>query len=226
MSLTAVAFDLDSTLSYYPLSTREVMQQAFAAVDAADRISDFEEAAARYDAAWAETERRSASVLETRRTLFTKLLGDLDPDLCDRLAAAYERIRQESGVRLYDGARRLLDRLKPHVRLGLLTNGSSEMQRPKLRSLGIDSAFDVLVIAGDHGVYKPERQIFDLLSKQLGCPPEQTLFVGDNYEADIRGAHEAGMRTAWLRHPGVEPPAAPIHEIELTRIDELEGQLL
>ena len=225
MNLCAVAFDLDSTLSYYPLSTRDVLERALASVGASDRFADLDEAAKRYDGAWAETERRCGSIHETRRSLFAMLLGERESDLSRRLAVAYDEIRTADGVRLYEGAKHLLDALAPRVRLGLLTNGSSEMQWPKLRNLGIDSSFYAIVIAGEHGVYKPDRRVFDLLAERLACPIERTLFVGDDYDTDVRGAHAAGMRTAWLRHPGTERPETPVHDIELGRIDELEGRV-
>ncbi|MBU0595274.1 HAD family hydrolase, partial [Candidatus Bipolaricaulota bacterium] len=65
---------------------------------------------------------------------------------------------------------------------------------------------------------------FQLLADRLGCAPDQVLFVGDNYEFDVRGAHDAGMRTAWLRHPGSDPTEPACHDIELGAIDELEAR--
>jgi len=220
--LEAVAFDLDSTLSYYPLSTQDVLRRSLARVGVSDLVEDIDQAAACYNKAWPETERRCGSILETRKTLWELVLGTEDPDLSERLAIAYEDVRNETGVLLYPGVRRMLTSLGARYQLGLLTNGSTEMQWPKLRDLGIESTFDAIVVAGDHDVYKPDNRVFQLLAEQLGTAPERVLFVGDNYQADIRGAHEAGMRTAWLRHPGMEPTEPTCHDVELESIDQLE----
>jgi len=226
LTYDAVAFDLDSTLSYYPLSTRDVLRQALRRVGQPDLLPDLDAAAHRYDAAWSDVERRCASVLETRTTLWKLLLGDADDALCERLAVAYDEIRRETGVHLYPGVEAMLRALAGRYRLGLLTNGSTEMQWEKLKDLGIETLFDAIVVAGDHGIYKPDRRVFELLANRLGCPPERVLFVGDNYDADVRGAHDAGMRTAWLRHPGAEPSDPICHDIELEAIAELEARCL
>jgi HAD superfamily hydrolase (TIGR01549 family) len=118
----------------------------------------------------------------------------------------------------------LLNSLGRRYRLGLLTNGSTEMQWPKVRDLDLEPLFHTIIVAGDHGVYKPDGEAFRLLAERLGTHPDRTLFVGDNYESDVRGAHEAGMRTAWLRHPGAEASEPVCHDIELEAIGELEAQ--
>ena len=221
-NLEAVAFDLDSTLSYYPLSTQEALRQSLARVDMPDLVENLDDAANRYNTAWPETERRCGSILETRKALWSLILDSVDDELCERLAIAYDDVREETGVHLYPGARGILESLAARYHLGVLTNGSTEMQWPKLRALGIESLFDAIVVAGDHGIYKPDAAVFHLLAERLGCVADRVLFVGDNYETDVRGAHAAGMRTAWLRHPGAEPTEPTCHEIELAAIAELE----
>lgn len=217
-----MAFDLDGTLSYYPLSTQDVLRRSLARVGVPDLLEDVDRAATHYNVAWPETERQSGSILEARKTLWTLLVGERDDDLCERLAIAYDDIRRETGVHLYPGVRRMLASLRARYRLGLLTNGSTEMQWPKLRDLGVESSFHAIVVAGDQRVYKPDSRVFRLLADRLGCAPDRVLFVGDNYEADVCGAHDAGMRTAWLRHPGTEPTGSTCHDIELGSIGELE----
>jgi len=221
-NLDAVAFDLDATLSEYPLSTSEVLRQALERVDQPSLIDDFDGAANEFNTAWPETERRCGTVLETRTVLWRQLLNGVDDALCVRLAHAYDEIRRETGVRLYPGVRETLDALGASYRLGLLTNGSTEMQWEKLRDLGIESLFDAIVVAGDHGVYKPDEVVFRLLAERLDCGTDRILFVGDNYEADIQGAHRAGMKTAWLRHPGAEPLVPSCHDLEIHAVSELE----
>lgn len=222
-NLEAVAFDLDSTLSYYPLTTAEALGEALVRVGVPGLVEDLEAAAACYDAAWPETERNCDSILETRKALWGLILGSQDDEFCEQLAIAYNDVREETGVHLYPGARRMLESLAAQYRLGILTNGSTEMQWPKLRALGIEPLFDAIVVAGDHGVYKPDAAVFRLLADRLGCVIHRVLFVGDNYETDVRGAHAAGMRTAWLRHPGAESTKPTCHEIELQAVSELGG---
>lgn len=201
--LRAIAFDLDWTLSYYPASTQEILAASLARVgEPTIRVGDLDAAAGTYDSLWVETERSCASIHETRAHLWDHLLqaqGIHDPALADRLATAYDAIRRETGVRLYDGAEELLDGLRPHVRLGMITNGSTEMQWEKIDQLALRDRFDEILVAGDLGIYKPDPRIFLRLAEALGVSPAETLFVGDSFESDVVGAAAAGMRTAWIR---------------------------
>ena len=151
------------------------------------------------------------------------ILDEPDDELCERLAVAYDDVRRETGVTLYPGVKRALRSLGKRFRLGLFTNGSTEMQWPKLRALGIEPCFDAIVVAGDHGLYKPDAAAFRVLATALGCPTERVLFVGNDYETDVRGARNAGMRAAWIRHPGAEAGVPPCHDLAIASIDELEG---
>jgi putative hydrolase of the HAD superfamily len=80
---------------------------------------------------------------------------------------------------------------------GIVTNGSPT-QLKKIERMGLDRAACV-VVSGIFGARKPERAIFHAAAAALGVAPEQILFVGDNVEADIVGAANAGMVTAWMR---------------------------
>lgn len=224
--LEAVAFDLDSTLSYYPFSTQDVLREALHRVGEKDLLADVAGAAERYNAAWPEAERRCNSILETRIALWAMLLDRPIDSLCRQLALAYDEIRQEGGVELFPGVRQMLSSLRSKYRVGLLTNGSAEMQRPKLEHLGIASAFDAVVLAGEEGVYKPASEVFDILLDRLNAKAEVTLFVGDSYEMDIVGAHRAGMRTAWVKPDDTVPGEDITADIEIGDVSLLREVLL
>ena len=42
-------------------------------------------------------------------------------------------------------------------------------------------------------VGKPSPAILHQAARSIGCPPDECLYVGDNAESDIAGAHAAGM---------------------------------
>jgi putative hydrolase of the HAD superfamily len=83
--------------------------------------------------------------------------------------------------------------------LGIITNGSREYQRTKLKTPGLASCFDLIVVSGEEGIAKPDVGIFQLAADRLGVTPADCVFVGDNPSTDILGAHQAGMETVWLR---------------------------
>ncbi len=201
-SVRGIGFDLDWTLSYYPLSTADVLRNALARCDLpSDLLGDVELAAEQYDRHWVELERTIRSTQALRQRIVASLLeeaGSSDISTADPIASAYENIRQETGVRTFPGVDRLLSDLKHRYRLGLITNGPSQMQWEKIRALGFDEVFDVILVAGDLGIYKPDGRIFKRLLNALGVPAHEALFAGDTYDTDVVGAARAGMYTAWI----------------------------
>ena len=99
-----------------------------------------------------------------------------------------------------DGVPLLLDTLKPHYRLALITNGPSWTQRAKIEQLELSRWFEYMVVSGEFGVDKPHPRIFEHVLSQLQVSAESAVMIGDNPDADIRGAHAVGMRAIWIAH--------------------------
>jgi putative hydrolase of the HAD superfamily len=83
--------------------------------------------------------------------------------------------------------------------LGIISNGRGEFQTKAISGLGIQDYFDVMLISEIEGVRKPEPEIFQRAMTRLGVSAQNSIFVGDNPQADILGAKNAGMRTIWKR---------------------------
>jgi putative hydrolase of the HAD superfamily len=92
-----------------------------------------------------------------------------------------------------------------HVAVGVVTNGPPT-QRTKLEVSGLIDEVDVVCVSGEVGAHKPDRAIFDLALKSLGSPSAAWM-VGDSPEADVAGAHAAGIPAAWVSR-GRNWPAA------------------
>jgi putative hydrolase of the HAD superfamily len=96
----------------------------------------------------------------------------------------------------------MLDTLKKQgYRLGIITNGQGEFQAKAISGLGIQDYFDVILISEIEQVRKPEAEIFNRAMTRLGGLAQDSVFVGDNPEADILGAKNAKLRTIWKRSP-------------------------
>ena len=83
-------------------------------------------------------------------------------------------------------------------KLGLVSNGKSPFQERNFSALGVSALFDAILISESIGVRKPEIEIFHLACSRLGVAPDKTVFVGDNPEADIAGANNAGMYSIYI----------------------------
>jgi putative hydrolase of the HAD superfamily len=63
---------------------------------------------------------------------------------------------------------------------------------------GIRSLCDAVLGSEEIGALKPSKYAFGNLSAALGVPCDRILYVGNSVAADIRGAKNAGMKTAYI----------------------------
>ena len=115
-----------------------------------------------------------------------------------------------------DGVVEAIDALHGHVKLGIITNGFTQLQQIRLERTGLQQHFDALVISEQVGVAKPDRAIFDYALQLMDNPPrERVLMVGDTPESDILGGINAGFDTCWLDHGHKTLPThiAPTYQI-------------
>ena len=99
---------------------------------------------------------------------------------------------------LIAGAIELLEYLKPHYKMHIISNGFREVQYKKIENAGLSSYFDQIILSEDAGVNKPNPLIFDLALKQAEAKREETLMIGDSWEADIQGAYNAKIDQLWF----------------------------
>jgi putative hydrolase of the HAD superfamily len=62
----------------------------------------------------------------------------------------------------------------------------------------------VVLVSGVVGVSKPNPEIFRLALAQAEAKPEETVHVGDVYEADVVGARNAGIKGILLDRTGAQ----------------------
>jgi len=118
---------------------------------------------------------------------------------------------------VWEGARELLTALRPHCRLGVVTNCSDRLGQRAARLLGVD--WDVVVTSEAAGFYKPDPRPYELALSRLGVRPENAAFVaGSGY--DLFGTSKVGMRTYWHNRVGLTlPDGAPPPELETATLD-------
>ena len=104
--------------------------------------------------------------------------------------------------KVVDGAHHLLEHLKRRGPVYVLSNGFENLQYRKLRSGKLDKYIDKLILSDDIGVTKPDRRLFDYALQVVNGNPSTTVMIGDNYDADILGAKNAGWRTIFFDRTG------------------------
>jgi len=99
--------------------------------------------------------------------------------------------------------------LRRERRVGLITNGFSDIQWAKIEQLGLRDLLDPLIVSQDVGFAKPDPRIFAVALERVGCSAEEAAHVGDSLADDVAGARGAGLFAVWLRPQGrTLPPGA------------------
>lgn len=98
--------------------------------------------------------------------------------------------------------------------IGLLTNRTNPPTE-YLHEVGLAEHLDFSLAAGEVGVWKPDPKIFYYSLGMARALPQQTVYIGDNYYADVLGAENAGLKPILIDRERIFPDAdcAVIREI-------------
>ncbi len=106
------------------------------------------------------------------------------------------------------GARETLRELRERgIGTGVLSNNgwSGEAIEDRLRSVFPDHRFSFVMSSADYLIKKPDPRFFEIAVRKAGVDPSNIRFCGDHFEADVLGAHGAGLFPVFLTRGG-EPP--------------------
>ncbi len=168
--------------------------------------------------AWALPFREMVFDSALRRQLID--IPALGPELSEEFGKARRRLQ-----RLVPDAKEILVRLSCEYLLGLLTNGAPSLQREKIMASGLGSLFRAIVVSGEKGIGKPEPEIFFHLMEELGVDASETVMIGNSKARDIIGAHNAGVRSIWIRIPGAEEHFDVEPHVEISGLNKLPACL-
>lgn len=103
-------------------------------------------------------------------------------------------------TKLVPNAIELLDHLKPHYNLYILSNGFQEVQYKKIKNSGLDTYFDKVLLSDDIGYNKPHQKIYEYALKSTNSKKEESVMIGDNFDTDITGARNFRMDQIYFRN--------------------------
>jgi putative hydrolase of the HAD superfamily len=109
------------------------------------------------------------------------------------------------------------------LKLGVISNGSTDSQNTKLEVMGIRPLFSVVLISEEVGIRKPDPRIFRMGLEKLAVNASEAIFIGDNPVLDVAGAMAVGIRAVWLNCDGVPPPADVLCAEVVTSFDQVVG---
>jgi FMN phosphatase YigB (HAD superfamily) len=89
--------------------------------------------------------------------------------------------------------------MRARCKLGLISNFTyAPVIYASLRKLGINHYFDTVLVSHENGWRKPHTHIFQDALKKLQVNAEETVFIGDSPNEDIKGAIAARIKTVFV----------------------------
>ncbi len=207
----AVVFDLDNTLTdtkHYPLTAsrwllKQIGQEAEACFDEYvpyllehyfGQIREIVDGAPyKYP-------------IEVVRDALSRSLHDIgisfDEDLPQKTAELFSKYHLELSEPR-SGVSDLLDLLQEGgLQMGVITNAFVNHIQPILNRAGIADFFQSFVDGAVVKAYKPSAEPFRYAMRELNSRPATTLYVGDEYYADVVGATNLGIDAIWVNARG------------------------
>jgi putative hydrolase of the HAD superfamily len=103
---------------------------------------------------------------------------------------------------LFNNAIEVLEYLKEKYIMHIITNGFEEVQFKKLKNSNLLPFFDNIITSEKVGVKKPNPKIFQYAMDISGASSNESIMIGDNFEADILGAINVGMQAIFCEFNG------------------------
>jgi phosphoserine phosphatase len=144
--------------------------------------------------------------------------GVSDPELAKGFAESFKIVFGKLH-KPYPDVEPSLDQLA-RQRLGILTNGASDLQRTKIEISGLAPRFDAVLISAELGIGKPDPRIFETALERMEVEPRDCVMVGDSLQRDVEAASSVGIAAVLLTRSN---SGAVVCGYEGPRIQTLEG---
>lgn len=115
---------------------------------------------------------------------------------------------------LFLGTHELLEKLSKKYSLHLITNGFAEVQTTKLKESELDKYFEKIIISEATPWKKPRPEIFYYSLEQAKAIAQESVMIGDDINADIKGAAAVGMDQIWTNFINAEDEFKPTYTVD------------
>jgi putative hydrolase of the HAD superfamily len=189
--MAVIYFDLDGTLTYWDKEFSEMFEEGLG-FEVDQEVHDY----------WTEQLLSNIRGLEKEpyRDAMEKVVERFDFGVDPEKAAERRKDIELESTEIHEGVKQLLQKLSEKHRIGVLTNGSEEVQKRKIKKFGLKSLVDEIIVSIPEGVRKPDKEIFEVAKDRL--EGEEYIYIGDNLEGDIKPAKTAGFKTIYIRGEG------------------------
>ncbi|MGN6213818.1 YjjG family noncanonical pyrimidine nucleotidase [Parafilimonas sp.] len=228
MAYKHLFFDLDHTLWDFETNAKETFQELHRLHMLHEKgIADFDAFFSRYSfhntRLW---DRYTKGYIKQEELRWKRIwLTLLDFKLADEALAKEISVQFLEGLpnrkKLFPYTTEILDYLtqKNYV-LHLITNGFDNVQHSKLKHSNLTGYFKEVITSEKCGSLKPQKEIFEFALRATNADAGESIMIGDNIDADIKGAMAAGLDTIFVNHINADTDVRPTYTIH--HLKELE----
>jgi HAD superfamily hydrolase (TIGR01549 family) len=217
--IRAILFDLDGTLRYSQPSQTHAFFDRAVQLGVEDSMEKRLRAVRWQHYYWAQSDEliEDVNAFSEQDDLFwmnyarrNLVAFDCHPDQAEELAPQiHQYMRDEFKPKDWvppDVAPTLRTLNEAGFRMAVLSNRRKPFDE-LLETLDLGEFFEFSLAAGEVNLWKPAPEIFHHVLDRLELAPQEAVYVGDNYYADVVGAQAAGIRPVLVDPEGVFPDA-------------------
>ncbi len=209
--IKAVFFDFFNTLAYFDPPRDEFYAETARGLGIDVTAAQIEDALPDADAYWRQEnfkspirQRPEKEKFEAYEGYAMRILRNVDPPpspqkALQMLAKAFER--GFKFIAFDDSLPTLKDIKARGLKLGVISNIGQEIDT-YCEELGFAPYLDFKVTSFEVGYDKPHPEIFRLALQRAGVSAGEAVFIGDQYEQDIKGARGVGIKPILIDRNG------------------------
>jgi HAD superfamily hydrolase (TIGR01509 family) len=234
LDIRLILFDLDNTLlhlhEYWEKSIKEAFKQT--AVTSAIEINELYPIFKEQDELYCKLyDEGVISLWEFRRDRFIKTMEYFKRNVTNDDAIQFHELftsLTNTYIKPSIKLDRILGLLSEKYLLGIITNGTPDFQRNKIKQMGLDRYFkdEHLFISEEVGYSKPAKEIYQMAMDTFHVEANEVIFIGDSLKNDVIAPMILGMRAIWVNNHAESLPADVTPYAIITEIDQLEQILL
>ncbi len=199
-NVKGVLIDLDNTLYSFDFADQCALQKVYNLVSHTLNLS-FDSFLASYKEQWKNLFNNLGPVpsAHCRHTMFQNMLEKMCISKPFLLAQKMEKVYFKTLLTSMTANKEALSFLKEckkkNIPVCLVTDLYGSIQVQKLKKLKLSQYVDFVVANDEVGIDKPHPKIFQKAMSKINTLPQETIMIGDNFEKDIKGAQQLGIKT-------------------------------
>ena len=214
MKIDLILFDLDDTLMAFDIVSNEAWDKATDEFIKTNNINIektilLEKIHKIKKWYWGDPERHRIgrkNIINARREIVKLALENfnIENNALEDFADNYSNIHETLWY-LFDDVAETLQKIKDmNIKLGVMTNGTSENQRKKMKRFDIEKYFDYILIEEEAGYGKPDIKMYEHMLQTTKVENEKIIMVGDNLAWDIEPPNKLGIYSIWINKKGLK----------------------